>query len=83
MSDGWKVLEPLRAAEKAADAARSAEVIVNGIKADQLDRAADVIVDRFMPMCVCEVHGGYEVRDVVRRIAKTLTAEADRLRAEA
>jgi hypothetical protein len=44
-----------------------------------LREAADVIVDRYMPMCVCPVHGGYDVADVVKRIAAMLNDKADRV----
>ena len=39
--------------------------------------AADIIVDRFTPLCVCPEHGGYDVADVVARIARMLNDEAD------
>ena len=44
-----------------------------------LREAADVIVDRYTPMCVCPVHGGYDVADVVKRIAAMLNDKADRV----
>lgn len=49
---------------------------------EELNGAADVIMDRFMPMCVCEVHGGHDVADTVKRICRTLIERADRLSEE-
>lgn len=44
-----------------------------------LREAADVIVDRYTPLCVCPAHGGYDVADVVTRIAAMLNDRADRI----
>jgi len=39
-----------------------------------LETAAQRIERRLTPLCVCAVHGGYDVRDAVRRAAAIVRA---------
>lgn len=53
-------------------------------RADALDGMADIIVDRFMPLCSCGQPGCADeaAKERIQRIVKATTDEADRLRKE-
>jgi hypothetical protein len=60
---------------------------IGQVQAEALDRMADIIVDRYMPMCQaancteCDP-ARFQVIDTLRRLLKATNTEADRLRRE-
>jgi hypothetical protein len=49
-------------------------------RASAFDAAADIIADRYMPVCVCDTCGNHAEAAKVRRIIERLTDEADAIR---